>query len=180
METESNWSRLKGRKGRNELPHVLRGLFESGELDLADLAEGVANAWVSAESPKQELGAPYWLEMLESTGFILDGERAANPETSPLKLFRGASFDRQRQMSWTEDLELASWFATRSLGDGHLSAVWSATVQPKRLLAHINSGREGESEWVVNPQRMQIGRRLGPEDLGFTFDPDTWVVRKIA
>jgi hypothetical protein len=74
-------------------------------------------------------------------------------------------------MSWTEDRDLAKWFAARSNQDGERACgtgwgvVMTATVRPGSLLAHITTERSGEDEWVINPKNVRMTILLRPTEL---------------
>jgi hypothetical protein len=59
-------------------------------------------------------------------------------------------------MSWTSSLEIARSFATRRLRGRLLGEVWTAKVEPWRLLAADTGG--DEAEYVIDSQGLDIMR----------------------
>jgi hypothetical protein len=71
-------------------------------------------------------------------GYLEDANLAVRP-TATAHLYRGATLQRKRGMSWTRDLELAAWFAGQFSIDGH---IWEAFVPPESILAHFHEARQ--------------------------------------
>jgi hypothetical protein len=61
--------------------------------------------------------------------------------------------------SWTDDQELAKWFADRPHNKGR-GQVYAAHVAPARLLARISEQRAGESEYVVDARGLAVADYL--------------------
>ena len=167
------WREYVYRRGRNDFPALLWKAFEDEALDLGDLANAIASAWSSHDSPESALSREQWVELYRVTGFIHNGIRTSHEVKKPLLLFRGADFGRPRRMSWTEDEELARDFALRRLREGLWGTVFSSRVAPWRLIARNTSEREGENEWIINPSRLRVLVKATPQDLGYEIDFDT-------
>lgn len=99
------------RLGRNDQPGRLWRAWYGREIDIEELREWILPVWQAAEFPAT-LGHALWLEMFAATGYVDDSgieEWEAPPD--PLTVYRGASVDRSRGLSWTWDFERAEWFA---------------------------------------------------------------------
>lgn len=136
------------RLGRNAPALVLSLHYE--DCLLAEVAAGaVPHAWSAVEFPHQALAEGEWRELFDFAGYTREGVPADRP-TEPLTLWRGALAEHRRGWSWTDDLDLARWFADRPLTDRR-GRVWVATVEPARLLARISTFR------TVEPARLLAG-----------------------
>jgi len=145
--------------GRNALPGILWDHFTEGAftIDQKDdgspvfdtelLASAVQDAWSMAEYPQQHLEDWEWQAL-----FLAAWEHLSHPE-EPITLYRGVR-DKAfaGRMSWTSSLEMARWFAARyDEGDGF---VCKLTVEPYQVLARIIEGRDGEDEYVLDPEAI--------------------------
>ncbi len=126
--------------GRNELPALLFDLWVKGWFSAAPdaLAPAIEDAWTSSEFPLNAADADLWLMLFEEAGFINDvvGDETARPREA-MTLYRGATQVAAARMSWTDRLETARWFADR-FGGVLGRKVWTARVEPSRLLAHFH------------------------------------------
>ncbi len=150
--------------GRNELPVLLADLCYEGWFVFRpdELAPAIEDAWTGSEFPLRQVEMAFWLELFEETGFIYNtvSDEAARPR-EPITLYRGATQDAAAGMSWTDRVEEAQWFADRF---PHLVCkVWTAQVEPSRLLAHFHDpGKSrGEWEWVVDSHGLTV-EQLSP------------------
>lgn len=151
------WDRITRRADRNARPRLLAEAIEQDVLPAQEFIEAVCDAWVMAEEPEKEFGLGFWVPLFESCGFTRDGIEVEKPK-EPQTLYRGAGYERERRMSWTDDLEMARWFAARAALDGPLGfgQVLRARVQPWRLLAQVHVSGRKEAEWVIDPRRLRI------------------------
>ena len=142
--------------GRNGAPTLLWHLRQLGLLTRPAARRCVGDTW-SMSDGQVDLDLDLWLALFQWAGYTDSGKRADRP-AEPLALYRGAPEESRYRWSWTEDLQLAQWFATRfSDRPGHLpSKVWTAVVPPSRLLAHIVDCRPGEREYVVYTPGLEI------------------------
>lgn len=148
------------RVGRNDYPALVFDLhFKAGILTPKAAASVVPSAWISAEHPMRNLYAEAWIELFNLAGYTRDGVPAERP-TEPLTLYRGAVPEHREGWSWTADLDLARWFADRFSDIGRPGRVYIAQADLYALLAHLTGdsdfGRQGESEFVVNPADLNI------------------------
>lgn len=138
--------------GRNSFPALVLNLHLSGLLPGEVLAHGAISAWQMAEFPTAALDADSWDWMFEDIGFTENGVSAPRP-VDAVTVYRGALPAHARGWSWTEDVELARWFANRFPGTG--ARVYRTVGLPPWLQAHVTAdwkfGRAGESEWVIDP-----------------------------
>jgi len=145
--------------GRNELPALLFDLWGEGWFaDNPDaLAPAIEDAWSSSELPLNAADADEWLELFEETGFINNtvSDETARPREA-MTLYRGATPETAARMSWTDRLETAQWFADR-FGGVLGRKMWTARVEPSRLLAHFQDDDDPrEWEWVVDPRGLTV------------------------
>ncbi len=143
-----------GRLGRNSYPALVADLNLEGLLDAAAAAVVVPSAWSDVEFPNRALDEDTWGRLFELAGYTGDGVPAARP-SEPLKLWRGAVPAHRAGWSWTDLPAVAEWFAARphNFGEGR---IWTARVEPGRLLARITHQRPGESEYVVDARGLPI------------------------
>jgi hypothetical protein len=144
------------RLGRNAGPGVLISLVCESALTETAATALTAQVWSSAEFPEEQLGRPDWLHLFAMAGYTIDGDDRAVPAQRPAQptaLYRGAPASHRGRMAWTSSLERAWWFARRWPHLGPAS-VWTAQVEPWRLLAACNGRNEGE--FVINPEDLAI------------------------
>ena len=139
--------------GRDSSAHVFVALFEEGLLpEGADALVG--DVWSMAEFPCRMLELWQWEEMFQWSGYRHDGRPAERPADA-LTLYRGAPARHRGGLAWTASREMAEWFATRNRDQfGWDAKVWTAAVEPWRLLAHIDDRRE--EEYVVDTVDLDI------------------------
>lgn len=157
--------------GRNSLPGALADAFEAGVLnDPAEVAKGVAEAWVMCEYPLLALPSLTWEELFAYTGFVSDTGVSGHGQTRPAPpvLYRSAHPDYLLGMSWTTSIQTAYWFACRNRRVGHIEPDGVAVVKVQtdqcpwwKPLATF-SGRD-EDEWVMAWSELELPR----EELGF-------------
>ncbi|WP_282946992.1 hypothetical protein [Cellulomonas endometrii] len=143
--------------GRNSFPALVINLHLSCLLPDEVFAHGLVSAWQMAEFPTIAMPPDEWSWLFDDVGFTRDGIKTTRP-TEPVTLYRGAVPEHARGWSWTEDVDLARWFANRFPGTG--ARLYRTTVRPPWLMAHITPewkfGRHGESEWVVDPSGPHV------------------------
>jgi hypothetical protein len=66
----------------------------------------------------------------------------------------GAVAERRADWSWTDSLDIAQTYAHSGIGGRPQSTVWTAEVDPARLLARISE--RNEDEYVVNTKELTI------------------------
>ncbi len=160
-----SWSEVSARLGRNDMPYALAmAVLVNGEMtDADDIAQGVTDAWCSAEWPAQALDASIWWNLFDHAvaspcdylhdGVARDREELPGPEVT---LYRGAIEDHRYGMSWTDNLERATWFANRfnGMSGGAVGKVWQVTVDADVILARFQE-RRGEDEFVLDPHLIE-------------------------
>lgn len=139
--------------GRNAGPRMLYVLDHLGGIAPGEYLDIVPWVWSLAEFPGQAMSNSQWLALWGKAGFTIDGEIAPRPK-QPLRLWRGAPRSHRRGMSWTDDRARAQWFADNRMDRDN--RVWTALVEPRRLLARIHEVGRGENEWVINTRALTI------------------------
>ena len=145
---------VASRLGRNSYPELVAGLWLEDRLDREVARIVVPAAWSAVEFPSRACDEDLWRHLFDLAGYTVDTAPAERP-SEPLTLWRGALPSHASGWSWTDDLELARWFAARPHNRAE-GRVWVATVEPTRLLARITQQREGESEYVVDARGLQV------------------------
>jgi hypothetical protein len=146
------------RLNRNYYPALVNTLYAEdmfwGTWGEEQLRGVICSAWSMAEFPLVQLDEDQWRELFDHVGYVVDGKAAERP-SEPLTLYRGAMPKFRNGWAWTDDRDLAQWFADRPHHRGE-GQVWKAVVEPERLLARISEQREGESEYVVDARGMDV------------------------
>ena len=141
---------------RNELPAVLMHLWQEDAMTPEELAKGLEDAWTSAEWPEVQEFSCDWADVFEFVGFLENAKQAPSKQpTKPLTVYRGATAERAKGMSWTDNPAKALWFAKRFVTQTSSTetSVYELVVDPVDLYAHFTTGR-GEDEWVLNPYSL--------------------------
>jgi hypothetical protein len=147
------------RQGRNAGPMLLNKYWP--ELNTDDRKAALLDTWVMAEWPEQAMPWQIWLHYFKQAGFISDNLNIEKPR-QPLTIYRGAVKHKRKGMSWTQDKELAAWFANRFNDDSSKGFLYQAIIEPDYILAIITgvNGRQGESEVIINPEGLNNIKRL--------------------
>ena len=138
-------------------PRVLYAAFQAGRMPISDLPELITFAWLRDDSPTSDLSEAEWLDIYSAVGFFSHPEGRARPDEA-VTLYRGASAERLRRMSWADDPHVGAMLGTRHAWH-EPAALYAATVMPDAVLAFL--GRQGEG-WtvVVNPAGLTNIRLL--------------------
>ncbi|UUV32345.1 hypothetical protein NQK81_02505 [Amycolatopsis roodepoortensis] len=138
---------------RDDMPVLLDALYRHQLITDHDLSGFVGLAWSNAERPDLALPRDRWRTLFAAAGYTDDGPRVPRP-TQPLRLYRGSVADRRADWSWTDSRDVARTYAAGGFGDRLPGAIWTAMVEPARVLAR-NTDRE-ESEYVIDTEGLQI------------------------
>lgn len=121
-----------------------------------------------SEEPMRHLDLAQWRELFKISGYReLDDPRVrsgvlatpANRPRGPLRLFRGSTPQGKRGMSWTTSQEVAEIFAEAAETlSGRQAGIYTATVDPRRLLGRRVGMEFGSDEYVVDTRGLQIER----------------------
>jgi hypothetical protein len=141
------------RVGRVYGPTLLSALLGHDLITGEDLTRLVGVVWSMAEYPDDALGHERWLELFTLAGYTVDGVLATRPSSS-VTLYRGSVPERRADWSWTDSLDIAQSYAHGGIGGRPQSTVWTAEVDPARLLARISE--RDEDEYVVNTADLPI------------------------
>jgi len=142
---------------RAEGPVLIAFAHLHGLLAGPDLSRVIGEVWSMAEYPDRELDHSVWRALFAEAGFTSDGHAAARPQ-QPVRLFRGAVAERRADWSWTDRPDVARSYAEDGIRSRPTGRVWTALVEPARLLAR-NTGRD-ESEYVVDTGGLRISEAL--------------------
>lgn len=144
------------RVGRDNSPELFFSLMEEGLITRWACRRFVGDVWSACDHPENAVEKELWLAAFGWAGYTVDGRGAERPD-APLVLYRGASFERRYGMSWTDDIKVAHFFAKEwRVARAHPGVVWTATVEPWRLLAHNAKQREGEPEYVIDTSGLAV------------------------
>ncbi len=151
---------LKLWQGRHHGPQLLYEHWKSLSADDKKLA--LLDVWIMVEWPTRSMPWQIWLDFFSQTGFISDNPDIKKP-LQPLTIYRGAMKHKRKGMSWTQDIELAAWFANRIINNGK-GYLYTTDIEPDYILAIITGKtdlcRSGESEVIVNPEGLNNIKRL--------------------
>jgi hypothetical protein len=132
-------------------PKQLWDAWQAGDLTVPDLHVLIPQVWAYTDWPECAIGAIHWTVLFRTTGFIAVPTTLPAP-TAPLTLFRGASEKRSLGMAWSQVAAKAGQFQERYNKLGQEAHLYTATVQPKDVLAVF--GLRGEYEVIVDPQSL--------------------------
>lgn len=154
---KKSWAELSARRGRNDLPAIFVEAYAEEWLREEDFAEGLSDAWTSAEFPGQAMDLKYWLMLFRHAiddGWYLEEDELATIENLPevITLWRGAWEEFRDGISWTGDRKQAEWFAHRLDHSGNVGKLYEITVGRELVLAHF-TGRK-EDEYVVDTDML--------------------------
>jgi hypothetical protein len=154
--TTDDFDRAIALAGRISAPLMVWECHQHGSFtDDRVLAMCVTTAWSSAEYPEQSLGRDLWRELFHATGYTVDGVPAERP-AEPTRLYRGTTQEGRYGWAWTSDRAVAERFACGVIRGQTPGRVWTALVEPQRLLAFIHEAQRNESEYVVETDGLTI------------------------
>lgn len=146
---EVEW--MCSRVGRNPACVLLSELDHNGLLE-PDAYLLTGDIWSTSEYPDAYLDPDDWRSLFDEAGYTVDGVRAAYPD-QPVQLWRGSVPERRDHWSWTDDRTVAVRYASGGFRR-QPGKLWTATVDPWRLLAQ-NTDR-AEAEYVVDTDGLDI------------------------
>ena len=127
-------------------------LYEVGHeygVEHEDLAKVAALAWVMGGLPHLEPAA--WRELFDRAGYCELDDPVARP-SQPLRLWRGGLPEHKYNWSWTDDPDLAYHYAGPLGVVRDIGMIWTATVEPWRLMAALPMW----SEYVVDTAGLDV------------------------
>jgi len=148
-------------------PRVLLEATRAGRMLTEDLPELIAFTWLYDDSPTSTVTETEWMEIFEAAGFFSYPEGRSRP-ASEFTVYRAATSDRLRRMSWAEDPNVARVLGRRHASHGE-AGLYSAIAGPSAVFAFL--GRPGEG-WtvVVDAARLKdiqiIQQLLDPHSVG--------------
>ncbi|MFK0244510.1 hypothetical protein ACIQUM_07415 [Amycolatopsis azurea] len=137
----------------DDMPVLLDALYRHRLITDHTLSGFVGLAWSNAERPDLTLGHDRWRTLFTAAGYTDDGRRTPRPAES-LRLYRGSVADRRTDWSWTDSRQVARTYAAGGFGGRLPGAIWTALVNPERLLAR-NTDRD-EAEYVIDTAGLTI------------------------
>jgi hypothetical protein len=144
---------------RNKGPETLHSAWVRGLVSNEDLRGLIPDTWLYMESPEQAIGCSGWVAMFRAAGFIAIPYGLAKPQ-GPLRVFRGATLQRGRAMSWTVAIERAEQFRQRHSWSAP-TAIFRAVVTAEALLALLERRGEGPPEIVADPSMLRDFSQYG-------------------
>ncbi|MGO3320261.1 MAG: hypothetical protein ACTIL0_07105 [Microbacterium gubbeenense] len=144
--------------GSHQRAEVLFEYVYGGKLsDPEDVAEAVQAVWSGAHLPAQNLGVLTWIDLFQIAGYTVDGKRAERP-TEPVTLYRLAEPRFVHRLAWTASIDVAERFTeiNRARYGDRTRHIYTLTVQPERLLAHITD--RDEDEYVTDTRGLKAKR----------------------
>lgn len=146
--------------GGGPVAALLAGLLHLGKLRSEEAQLLVPRAWDRVGRPMGLLTREQWVALFRCGGYTHEFEPAERPDRAQ-RLFRGSDAAGALGMCWSANVDVARWLAS-GYDDGH---VWSAAVEPWRLLAFMATGYE--DQFVVDTQGLERQMELveGPEEI---------------
>ncbi|MFT8395319.1 hypothetical protein [Propionibacterium sp.] len=124
------------------------GLLETEACTLA------GPVWCSATYPQDCADPVAWRGLFGRAGFCVDGVPAERPAEA-ITLYRASGENHKARWSWTDSLEQATKLAAPESPELPSSKkVWTATVEPERLLAGVTDSYG--LDYVVDTQGLEI------------------------
>ena len=126
-----------------------------------NLAELLADAWVSSENPNQDVNCSisYLVKLFKKCNkeYLMQSEDYAVYNSLPdeFSIYRGVAVGRNpKGLSWTQNLEKAKWFANRFNTETKKGYVQVGIAKKEHVLAYFNT--RGEDEIVYNSKKLDI------------------------
>lgn len=151
-------------------PALLADLDAAGRLTDDLLVSSVASVWERSPYPQAVADLDLWAGWFARTGYVLDGHKPGHGRRIPrphaaLTLYRGSVPERRADWSWTPQRKIAERYAFGGIEGRPEGAVWTAHVEPDRLLArclisggYSDGGDPLVDEYVVNTDGLVIER----------------------
>ena len=132
-------------------------------VDLRDFSYYFADAWIMSENPNNDPNC--------SLTFLVNCFKKADKQVlmpeedyqiyqglpQEVRLYRGIGVNRNKKgLSWTDDLELAEWFANRFNTEKRKGYVLTANVPKEHILAYFNT--RNEKEYVCDTRKLTVER----------------------
>jgi hypothetical protein len=144
---------LVSQAGRIHGPALLYRAWNARAIDRETLTRHVGPIWSSAEYPDMALAWTDWRSMFDQAGYTSDGVPVERP-SEPMKLYRAAAESDRLGHSWTENEQVARSFL--KMRAPHQPQLWTALVEPSRMLARLERDRPGEPHYVVETTDLSL------------------------
>jgi hypothetical protein len=132
------------------LPHQLWQLHEEGALT-GDLPSFLIPEVWRLKLDNCAVPVEAWRALFATTRFTSGFAAAERPRRS-VRLYRGATPANREGLSWTLNVDIASYFLHHRQALGSQAALWSSSVPPERLLAFIDH----EEEYVADVRGLDV------------------------
>jgi hypothetical protein len=146
-------SNLLGVGYLDELPAWVLGQWRKGALSQVDLRRELERAWLYNDAPTDLITPAEWTELFSAAGFFSmqwGTGRSYDLPTEPKVMYRGATEQRARGMSWCITLDMARAFRIGSgVRSNQPAHIFRGTVPPDGILAILHRPGDGGSEFVV-------------------------------
>ena len=133
------------------------------QLSSKDLAELFADAWISTENPNQDVNCSisYLTKMFKKCNkqYLMQEEdyKVYKTLSDSFIIYRGVAVGRNpKGLSWTQDLEMAKWFAHRFDIDNKKGYVQSTIAKKENVLAYFKTRNENEIVYNANKSKIDI------------------------
>lgn len=129
-------------------------------LSKKDMAELLADAWVSSENPNQDVNVSIpmltkWFRKADKRSLMVSEDYKVYTDLEPeFVVYRGVAVGRNPDgLSWTMNYDKAEWFANRFTSHGKEAGyVFKAIAKKEDVFAYFNT--RGEEEIVINPKTL--------------------------
>lgn len=148
-------------QGATQAARLFGDLHTLGALPADQLRPIMGELWDRCPNPHEALPRERWQRLFEHVGYAANGEPAELP-AAPIQMWRGAPPLYRDSWTWTDERGLAQQFAALRANRWADSVLWTATVEPWRLLAFRQDGYlVGDwmgpgREFVVNTDGLSI------------------------
>jgi hypothetical protein len=122
------------------------------------LSKLLPTVWTRSTSfPSMWAGSDTWVKLFRRAGFVSNVPSMRKPPKGELVVYRGtpkADRGSALRLSWTTDLEKATWYANRlNFLDSAQPTVWEAVIPGSGVLGLFQD--QAELEVVVNPRQLR-------------------------
>jgi len=129
-------------------------------LSLEDFSKLLNYAWISSENPNTDVNVNIrtvlsWFKKADKKQLMNEEDyEVYNNLPEYVTLYRGVGIKSKRKgLSWTDDIEIAKWFANRFQSNGY---ILTAKVHKSKILAYFSD--RNESEYIVDVYSIDVER----------------------
>jgi hypothetical protein len=125
---------------------TLLAVFDEDDTPRRWLAAWLVHTWSETPQPTLALDRAVWIDMFRRVGYIDLVDPLAERNLEPLRMYRGATPEHARGMSWTQSRAVASGYGQ----------VWTAEVPPEAILARLPHFAWTEEYVVDLPDYVEV------------------------